>query len=70
MLPNLHYQAKKHTLIHTQSIRRAAVNTFGYIAKAIGPQDVLVTLLNNLKVQVWFVYVCEWDVVLGFVWVT
>ena len=35
----------------TQAIRRAAVNTFGYIAKAIGPQDVLVTLLNNLKVQ-------------------
>lgn len=33
------------------AIRRAAVNTFGYIAKAIGPQDVLVTLLNNLKVQ-------------------
>jgi len=27
------------------------VNTFGYIAKAIGPQDVLATLLNNLKVQ-------------------
>lgn len=34
-----------------KSIRRAAVATFGYIAKAIGPQDVLVTLLNNLKVQ-------------------
>jgi splicing factor 3B subunit 1 len=34
-----------------KSIRRACVNTFGYIAKAIGPQDVLVTLLNNLKVQ-------------------
>merc|ERR1719428_2799637 len=34
-----------------KSIRRATVNTFGYIAKAIGPQDVLVTLLNNLKVQ-------------------
>jgi len=34
-----------------KSIRRASVNTFGYIAKAIGPQDVLVTLLNNLKVQ-------------------
>ncbi len=34
-----------------KSIRRAAVNTFGYIAKAIGPQEVLVTLLNNLKVQ-------------------
>ncbi|XP_063902016.1 splicing factor 3B subunit 1-like [Zophobas morio] len=36
---------------HKKSIRRAAVNTFGYIAKAIGPQDVLITLLNNLKVQ-------------------
>ena len=24
---------------------------FGYIAKAIGPHDVLATLLNNLKVQ-------------------
>ena len=36
---------------HKRSIRRAAVVTFGYIAKAIGPQDVLVTLLNNLKVQ-------------------
>src|SRR6201999_2934033 len=24
---------------------------FGYIAKAIGPQDVLATLLNNLRVQ-------------------
>ena len=34
-----------------KSVRRAAVNTFGYIARAIGPQDVLHTLLNNLKVQ-------------------
>jgi splicing factor 3B subunit 1 len=34
-----------------KSIRRASVSTFGHIAKAIGPQDVLVTLLNNLKVQ-------------------
>lgn len=34
-----------------KSIRRATVSTFGYIAKAIGPQDVLHTLLNNLKVQ-------------------
>jgi len=34
-----------------KSIRRVAINTFGYIAKAIGPQDVLHTLLNNLKVQ-------------------
>lgn len=34
-----------------KAIRRASVNTFGYIAKAIGPQDVLHTLLSNLKVQ-------------------
>jgi len=34
-----------------KAIRRATVNTFGYIAKAIGPQDVLVTLMNNLNVQ-------------------
>lgn len=34
-----------------KSIRRATVNTFGYIARAIGPQDVLSTLLNNLRVQ-------------------
>ncbi|OON16856.1 HEAT repeat protein, partial [Opisthorchis viverrini] len=33
---------------HKKSIRRATVNTFGYIAKAIGPHDVLATLLNNL----------------------
>ncbi|KAJ2550252.1 U2 snRNP component prp10, partial [Coemansia sp. RSA 1836] len=36
---------------HKKAIRRAAVSTFGYIARAIGPQDVLATLLNNLKVQ-------------------
>merc|ERR1719419_682848 len=36
---------------HKKAIRRAAVNTFGYIAHAIGPHDVLATLLNNLKVQ-------------------
>ena len=36
---------------HKKAIRRATVNTFGYIAKAIGPQDVLAVLLNNLKVQ-------------------
>ena len=34
-----------------KSIRRASVSTFGYIAKAIGPHDVLSTLLNNLRVQ-------------------
>jgi len=39
------------TQAHKKGIRRATVNTFGYIAKAIGPQDVLATLLNNLKVQ-------------------
>lgn len=32
-------------------IRRAAVNTFGYIARAIGPQDVMSLLMNNLKVK-------------------
>ena len=36
---------------HKKGIRRATVNTFGYIAKAIGPHDVLATLLNNLRVQ-------------------
>merc|ERR1712070_712331 len=39
------------TRAHKKSIRRAAVSTFGFIARAIGPQDVLHTLLNNLKVQ-------------------
>ncbi|KAJ1399605.1 Tubulin/FtsZ, GTPase domain, partial [Sesbania bispinosa] len=36
---------------HKKGIQRATVNTFGYIVKTIGPQDVLATLLNNLKVQ-------------------
>lgn len=36
---------------HKKAIRRAAINTFGYIAKAIGPYDVLSTLLTNLRVQ-------------------
>eukprot|EP01066_Platyproteum_vivax_P014749 Platyproteum_vivax@DN6595_c0_g1_i1.p2 len=36
---------------HKKAIRRATVNTFGYIAKAVGPHDVIATLLNNLKVQ-------------------
>ncbi|KAJ6531939.1 armadillo-type protein [Mycena capillaripes] len=34
-----------------KNVRRAAVNTFGYIAKSIGPQDVLSVLLTNLRVQ-------------------
>lgn len=36
---------------HKRRILRATVNTFGYIAKAVGPQDVMATLLNNLRVQ-------------------
>ena len=55
---------------HKKAIRRAAVNTFGYIAKAIGPQDVLHTLLNNLKVQerqnrVCTTVACLWAVAQG-----
>ncbi|CAL8147916.1 unnamed protein product [Orchesella dallaii] len=36
---------------HKKAIRRATVNTFGYIAKAIGPSDVTHVLLANLRVQ-------------------
>merc|ERR1711997_827972 len=36
---------------HKKAIRRCAVNTFGYISKAIGPQDIIEILLNNLRVQ-------------------
>lgn len=36
---------------YKKSIRKSANKTFGLIAKAIGPSDVLVTLLNNLRVQ-------------------
>ncbi|KAK6200184.1 armadillo-type protein [Scheffersomyces amazonensis] len=32
-------------------IRVAANDTFGHIAKTVGPQDVIVMLLNNLRVQ-------------------
>ncbi|CAJ0582767.1 unnamed protein product, partial [Mesorhabditis spiculigera] len=34
-----------------KSTRRSAILAFGYIAKAIGPHDVLAALLNNLRVQ-------------------
>ncbi|CCE61614.1 hypothetical protein TPHA_0A05400 [Tetrapisispora phaffii CBS 4417] len=34
-----------------KAIRRSTNNTFGLIAKAIGPTDILATLLDNLKVQ-------------------
>ena len=36
---------------YKRAIRRAAVNSFGYIAKSLGPQDVLQVLLTNLRVQ-------------------
>lgn len=32
-------------------IRIAANETFGFVAKSIGPQDIIVMLLNNLRVQ-------------------
>lgn len=34
-----------------RSVRRAAVITFGWIARAIGPHDVITALLSNLRVQ-------------------
>lgn len=42
-----------------KGIRRLANNTFGHIAKAIGPQDVLVVLLENLRVQERQLRVCS-----------
>ncbi|KAJ8461972.1 hypothetical protein ONZ51_g11202 [Trametes cubensis] len=36
---------------HKKGIRRAAVNSFGYIAKILGPQDALQVLLTNLLVD-------------------
>ncbi|PIL35922.1 hypothetical protein GSI_01582 [Ganoderma sinense ZZ0214-1] len=36
---------------HKKAIRRAAANTFGYIAKSVGPADVIQILLTNLRVQ-------------------
>ncbi|KAG5220761.1 Splicing factor [Salix suchowensis] len=41
----------RHEKAHKKGIRRAAVNSFGYIAKSLGPQDVLSVLLTNLRVQ-------------------
>jgi hypothetical protein len=35
---------------HKKGIRRATVNSFGYIAKSLGPQDVYSVLLTNLRV--------------------
>ena len=37
--------------VHKKGICRAAVNSFGYIPKSLGPQDVLSALLTNLRVQ-------------------
>ena len=50
---------------HKKAIRRAAVNTFGYIAKAIGPHDVLATLLNNLKVRDCVTFVSHFPSLVG-----
>jgi splicing factor 3B subunit 1 len=36
---------------HKKGIRHAAVNSFGYIAKSLGPQDVPSAPLTNLQVQ-------------------
>jgi hypothetical protein len=41
-----------------RGIRRAVVNSFGYIAKSLGPQDVLSVLLTNLRVQERQSHVC------------
>ena len=34
---------------HRKSIRKVTINAFGYIAKEIGPQEVLFSLLNNFR---------------------
>lgn len=41
---------------HKKAIRRAAVNSFGYIAKSLGPRDVPSVLLTNLRVLGWHCY--------------
>ena len=38
-------------IAHKKGIRRAAVKSFGYIAKSLGLQDALSVLLTNLQVQ-------------------
>jgi hypothetical protein len=35
------------------------VNSFSYITKILGPQDVLSVLLTNLRVQEWQIWVCS-----------
>lgn len=51
---------------YKKSIRKAANNTFGLISQAVGPADVLVTLLNNLKMQERQLRVCT-SVAIGIV---
>jgi len=41
-----------------KTVRNSACNTFGFIAKAIGPQEVVSTLLANLRVQERQIRVC------------
>ncbi|KAL5766021.1 hypothetical protein ACOSP7_016638 [Xanthoceras sorbifolium] len=53
ILKNRHNKVQENciTLIaHKKSIQQATFNTFGYRAKASGPQDVLATIFNNLRV--------------------
>ncbi|OBZ78313.1 U2 snRNP component prp10 [Grifola frondosa] len=44
---------------HKKGIRRAAVNSFGYIAKSLVPRDVLQVLLTNLRIQERQSHVCS-----------
>lgn len=39
-------------------LKNHAIRAFGYIAKAIGPSDILLTLINNLKIQDWSSRIC------------
>ena len=44
---------------HKKGIQRATVNSFGYIAKSLGPQDVLSILLTHPQVQERQSHVCS-----------
>ncbi|KAJ8589876.1 ARM repeat-containing protein, partial [Rhizopogon salebrosus TDB-379] len=44
---------------HKKGIRRVTVNSFGYIAKSLGPQDVHSVLLTNLRVTVAIAIIAE-----------
>ncbi|ABA27354.1 mRNA splicing factor U2 snRNP subunit (nucleomorph) [Bigelowiella natans] len=44
--------------VNKKSVRRSAINTFGLISSIIGPQDLMVSLIKNLKVQDRHVRIC------------